>query len=116
MTQDTDFGELACCKALPSGCGIILIELSGSDPDADIASHPPHVSASAGAVARAPRKSLDVGWVQRSKSHHSSIATSEDGGFHRADPKGCGSGASRDGRAKRAPSAVATRNRNSSVG
>jgi predicted nuclease of predicted toxin-antitoxin system len=35
LTHDKDFGELAYRIGLPSECGVILIRLSGINPDAD---------------------------------------------------------------------------------
>jgi len=35
LTHDKDFGELAFRIGLPSECGVILLRLSGSDPDSD---------------------------------------------------------------------------------
>jgi predicted nuclease of predicted toxin-antitoxin system len=35
VTHDKDFGELAFRSGLPASCGVILLRLSGSDPDAD---------------------------------------------------------------------------------
>jgi predicted nuclease of predicted toxin-antitoxin system len=35
VTHDRDFGELAFRSRLPASCGVILIRLSGTDPDAD---------------------------------------------------------------------------------
>lgn len=37
VTQDKDFGELAFRFGLPARCGVILLRLTGDDPDADIA-------------------------------------------------------------------------------
>jgi predicted nuclease of predicted toxin-antitoxin system len=37
VTQDKDFGELAFRFRLPAKCGVILLRLTGDDPDADIA-------------------------------------------------------------------------------
>lgn len=35
VTHDKDFGELAFRAGLPAECGVILLRLSGPDPDAD---------------------------------------------------------------------------------
>jgi predicted nuclease of predicted toxin-antitoxin system len=35
LTQDKDFGELAFHLGLSADCGVILLRLSGTDPDAD---------------------------------------------------------------------------------
>ena len=35
LTQDKDFGELAFRFGLPAECGVILLRLSGPNPDAD---------------------------------------------------------------------------------
>ena len=35
LTQDKDFGELAFRLGLSADCGVILLRLSGTDPDAD---------------------------------------------------------------------------------
>jgi predicted nuclease of predicted toxin-antitoxin system len=35
VTQDKDFGELAFRIGLPATCGVILLRLTGDDPDAD---------------------------------------------------------------------------------
>ncbi len=35
VTHDKDFGELAFRSHLPASCGVILLRLTGSDPDAD---------------------------------------------------------------------------------
>lgn len=35
LTHDKDFGELAFRAGLPAECGVILIRLSGDNPDAD---------------------------------------------------------------------------------
>jgi predicted nuclease of predicted toxin-antitoxin system len=35
VTHDKDFGELAFRSQLPASCGVILLRLTGSDPDAD---------------------------------------------------------------------------------
>src|SRR5882762_6574201 len=35
LTHDKDFGELAFRMGLPAECGVILMRLSGTDPDAD---------------------------------------------------------------------------------
>jgi predicted nuclease of predicted toxin-antitoxin system len=35
VTHDRDFGELAHRRQLPAACGIVLLRLSGSDPNAD---------------------------------------------------------------------------------
>jgi predicted nuclease of predicted toxin-antitoxin system len=35
VTADTDFGELAFRSGLPAQCGIVLIRLDWTDPDAD---------------------------------------------------------------------------------
>ena len=35
VTQDKDFGELAFRSGLPATCGVILLRLTGDDPDAD---------------------------------------------------------------------------------
>jgi predicted nuclease of predicted toxin-antitoxin system len=35
VTHDKDFGELAFRHGLPASCGVILLRLSGNDPDAD---------------------------------------------------------------------------------
>jgi predicted nuclease of predicted toxin-antitoxin system len=35
LTHDKDFGELAFCVGLSAECGVILLRLSGTDPDAD---------------------------------------------------------------------------------
>ena len=35
LTHDKDFGELAFRCGLPAECGVILLRLSGTDPDAD---------------------------------------------------------------------------------
>jgi predicted nuclease of predicted toxin-antitoxin system len=35
VTHDKDFGELAFRSKLPATCGIVLLRLSGSSPDAD---------------------------------------------------------------------------------
>lgn len=35
VTHDKDFGELAFRAGLPAECGVILIRLSGDDPDSD---------------------------------------------------------------------------------
>ncbi|HZZ80021.1 MAG TPA: DUF5615 family PIN-like protein [Gemmataceae bacterium] len=35
LTRDKDFGELAFRFGLPAECGIILLRLSGKDPDSD---------------------------------------------------------------------------------
>ena len=34
VTHDRDFGELAYRRRLPAACGIVLLRLSGSDPNA----------------------------------------------------------------------------------
>jgi len=35
VTLDKDFGELACRRALPAACGVVLFRLTGSGPDED---------------------------------------------------------------------------------
>jgi predicted nuclease of predicted toxin-antitoxin system len=35
ITHDKDFGELAYRTRIPAGCGIVLLRVSGPDPDAD---------------------------------------------------------------------------------
>jgi predicted nuclease of predicted toxin-antitoxin system len=35
VTHDKDFGELAFRIGLPADCGVILLRLAGTDPDAD---------------------------------------------------------------------------------
>ncbi len=35
LTNDKDFGELAFRVGLPAECGIVLLRLTGNDPDAD---------------------------------------------------------------------------------
>ncbi len=35
LTHDRDFGELAYRKQLPAACGVVLLRLTGPDPDAD---------------------------------------------------------------------------------
>jgi predicted nuclease of predicted toxin-antitoxin system len=35
VTHDKDFGELSFRSQLPATCGVILLRLTGSDPDAD---------------------------------------------------------------------------------
>lgn len=35
VTHDKDFGELAFRAGLPAECGVILVRLSGDDPDSD---------------------------------------------------------------------------------
>jgi predicted nuclease of predicted toxin-antitoxin system len=35
VTHDKDFGELAFRSQLPASCGVILLRLTGSDPDTD---------------------------------------------------------------------------------
>ena len=35
VTHDKDFGELAFRYRLPASCGVILLRLSGSEPDSD---------------------------------------------------------------------------------
>jgi len=35
ITHDKDFGELAFRHGLPATCGVILLRLSGSDPESD---------------------------------------------------------------------------------
>ena len=35
VTSDTDFGELAFRSGLPATCGVVLIRLDWTDPDAD---------------------------------------------------------------------------------
>lgn len=35
ITHDKDFGELAYRVRLPSGCGIVLLRMSGRDPETD---------------------------------------------------------------------------------
>ena len=35
VTADTDFGELAFRSRLPAGCGVIVIRLDWTDPEAD---------------------------------------------------------------------------------
>lgn len=35
LTHDKDFGELAFKYGLPAECGVVLLRLSGTDPDSD---------------------------------------------------------------------------------
>lgn len=35
VTHDKDFGELAYRSRLPATCGVVLLRLSGADPDQD---------------------------------------------------------------------------------